>query len=385
MTDVGVPTWPVRPLQEVVDILDSRRVPVNQTERASRQGDVPYYGATGQVGWIDDHLFDEELVLLGEDGAPFFDRDRAKAYLISGRSWVNNHAHVLRGKPGVLLNRFLLHFLNTVDYGPYVSGTTRLKLPQGPLKTIGVPVPPVDEQARIVARIEELLSDVDAGEIDRVRALDMLPALVDASLLVAFERAALSGPSVRLGDILKTTSGGTPDRKYAANYGGGIPWVKSGELNDSRVVRTEETITESGLAASSAKWVPAGSVLVAMYGATVGVLAHLDIPATTNQAVCAIHPDERVDADYLYWFLRSRRRHLIGLGKGGAQNNIGQGTIRDLVMPLPDRPVQEAIAAAVSDTMDAVAMLSRDASGIGRGVAGLRHAILKAAFSGQLT
>src|SRR5438128_1786576 len=90
--------WPRRPLGEVVDILDSRRIPVNSKERAKRVGDVPYYGATGQVGWIDDYIFNEELVLLGEDGAPFLDQTKPKAYLIRGRSWVNNHAHVLRGK-----------------------------------------------------------------------------------------------------------------------------------------------------------------------------------------------------------------------------------------------------------------------------------------------
>jgi hypothetical protein len=79
-----------KPIAEVADILDSRRIPVNAEERAQRRGDVPYFGATGQVGWIDEPLFDEPLVLLGEDGAPFLDPFRSKAYLISGPSWVNN-------------------------------------------------------------------------------------------------------------------------------------------------------------------------------------------------------------------------------------------------------------------------------------------------------
>lgn len=93
-------------------------------------GNVPYYGATGQVGWIDNHIFDEELVLLGEDGAPFLDRLRPVAYVIRGKSWVNNHAHVLRGVS--CSNGFLLHQLNAVDYRPFVTGTTRLKLPRAP-------------------------------------------------------------------------------------------------------------------------------------------------------------------------------------------------------------------------------------------------------------
>jgi type I restriction enzyme, S subunit len=79
---------------------------------------VPYYGATGQVGTIDDFLFDEELVLLGEDGAPFLDNTKDKAYMIRGKAWVNNHAHVLRGRPGIL-NTFLMHQLNVIDYWSY--------------------------------------------------------------------------------------------------------------------------------------------------------------------------------------------------------------------------------------------------------------------------
>ncbi|MBI2889466.1 MAG: restriction endonuclease subunit S [Nitrospirae bacterium] len=159
------------PLREAVDILDSHRIPVNSTEREKRQGQIPYYGATGQVGWIDTPIFDEELVLLGEDGAPFLDPTKPKAYLIRGKSWVSNHAHVLRAKPG-LLNSFLLYQLNNLDYRPYVSGTTRLKLPQGPMKQIPVLVPPEREQQRIVAEIEKQFTRLEAGvaALKRVQA-----------------------------------------------------------------------------------------------------------------------------------------------------------------------------------------------------------------------
>jgi type I restriction enzyme S subunit len=94
--------WVSAELGDLVEVLDRFRVPVNAEERAGRQGKIPYYGATGQVGWIDNFLFDEELVLLGEDGAPFLDPQKPKAYTIRGKSWVNNHAHVLRGRRGVL-------------------------------------------------------------------------------------------------------------------------------------------------------------------------------------------------------------------------------------------------------------------------------------------
>jgi type I restriction enzyme, S subunit len=162
-TALGRGEWQTLPLGKAVDILDSQRIPVNSEERAKRAGAVPYYGATAQVGWIDDYIFDEELVLLGEDGAPFLDSAKPKAYMIRGKAWVNNHAHVLRGKGGILSNSFLLHQLNRIDYGAYVSGTTRFKLPQGPLRRIPLVVPPIEVQQLIVAEIEKQFTRLDAG------------------------------------------------------------------------------------------------------------------------------------------------------------------------------------------------------------------------------
>lgn len=165
------PSWHEAPVGEVLDVLDRFRVPVNDSERAKRPGPIPYYGATGQVGWINDHLFDEELILLGEDGAPFLDTFKPKAYLIKGKSWVNNHAHVLRARAGCS-NGFLLYQMNAVDYGPFVSGTTRLKLPQGPMVTIPLRIAPSNEQRRIVAAIEEHFTRLDSAvaALRRVRA-----------------------------------------------------------------------------------------------------------------------------------------------------------------------------------------------------------------------
>lgn len=162
--------WSMATIGEIVDILDSQRVPVNAKERAARQGTIPYYGATGQVGWIDDFIFDEELVLLGEDGAPFLDSGKNVAYMINGKSWVNNHAHVLR-MCGGCPNAFLMHQLNQIDYTSFVSGTTRLKLTKGKLCTIPLVVPPLDEQHRIVEALESYLSRLDAAveSLERVQ------------------------------------------------------------------------------------------------------------------------------------------------------------------------------------------------------------------------
>ena len=151
---------PVVPLEKLVDILDNQRIPINSTERLQRLGNVPYYGATGQVGTIDKAIFNETLILLGEDGVPFFDSTKHKAYEISGPAWVNNHAHVLRAKPEMVNQRYLLHFLNIFNYTGYVNGATRLKLTQGDMKRIPVPHPNMETQERIVLKIDSAFEGI---------------------------------------------------------------------------------------------------------------------------------------------------------------------------------------------------------------------------------
>ncbi len=183
--------WKYVSFCEAVDICDTQRKPINSKERAARiegkaQSDLyPYYGATGQVGYIDDYITDGEFVLLGEDGAPFLNTFAEKAYIITGKAWVNNHAHVLRSKGN---NKFLCYYLNHFNYKGYVSGTTRLKLTQAQMKRIPVPIPPIEEQNRIVARIEELFSELDNGVVTLQKIKQQLAVYRQAVLKDAFDR-----------------------------------------------------------------------------------------------------------------------------------------------------------------------------------------------------
>jgi restriction endonuclease S subunit len=153
----GGDSWTEQTLGDVAEVLDRLRKPISGAERKSRLGDVPYYGATGRTGWIDEALFNEELVLLGEDAVDFLNPDVHKAYLVNGPSWVNNHAHVLRPKGKKVMGFFLMESLNAVDYSQFVAFGTRSKLTQGSMMGIRMPIPPLDEQARIV----EIVSSMD--------------------------------------------------------------------------------------------------------------------------------------------------------------------------------------------------------------------------------
>lgn len=166
-----------------------------------------------------------------------------------------------------------------------------------------------------------------------------------------------------LGSFCQTGSGGTPNRSKLREYydNGTIPWIKSGELTRSLVDSTEEFITESGLNESSAKFLEPGAILVAMYGATVGQVSRLGIPAATNQAICHIYPDQKIcDTNYLYRFLQGTRYQLLAQRVGGGQPNISQTIIRNLQIPLPPLAEQKRIA-AILDATDALRSKRREA------------------------
>lgn len=153
----------------------------------------------------------------------------------------------------------------------------------------------------------------------------------------------------KLGHICKTTSGGTPSRNNPAFYGGHIPWIKSGELRDGIIAPAEEYITDRAIKNSSAKLFPAGTLLIAMYGATVGKLGILPFDAATNQAICAIFTSNEIDRDFLFYYLLYQRNNLIDQGTGGAQPNISQSIIRDIPVPLPPLDEQKRIATILEE------------------------------------
>ena len=154
-------------------------------------------------------------------------------------------------------------------------------------------------------------------------------------------------PTYKLGEICETTSGGTPNRKNDAYYGGIIPWVKSGELGKGVIYDTEEKLTEQAVKESSAKIFPKGTLLIALYGATIGKLGFLGVPAATNQAVCGIFENEKIDLQFLSYYLFHKRNDLIAQGTGGAQPNISQTILKNLPIPLPPLATKRAIVSRI--------------------------------------
>ena len=171
--------FPIKKLGEVAEFLDNLRRPVTESDR--EEGPYPYYGANGQQGMISDFIFDEPLVLLAEDGGHFENPDRGIAYRISGKTWVNNHAHVLRPKANLDL-AYLCRVLENYDVTPFVTGTTRGKLTKGGASEIPIPLPTLLEQRRIAT----ILDKADALRTKRREALAQLDRLAQSIFMEMF-------------------------------------------------------------------------------------------------------------------------------------------------------------------------------------------------------
>jgi type I restriction enzyme S subunit len=180
-----------------------------------------------------------------------------------------------------------------------------------------------------------------------------------------------------IGDVADTSSGGTPSRDKKEYFGGNIPWVKSGELKDNVIFGTEEKITEEGLKNSSAKKFAKGTLLIALYGATVGKTAILGIEATTNQAVCAIVPkNNSINPKFLQYYLIFRRKLLISVSSGGAQPNISQEIVQAFKLPLPPLPEQKKIAEILMTADEAIEKVDEAIAKTERLKRGLMHELL---------
>ena len=156
--DAGM--WRMVKLGDACEILDSLRKPITKKFRA--EGDVPYYGATGIVDWVADYIFDEKLVLVGEDGAKWGSGDKT-AFVVEGKTWVNNHAHVLRPRAELVTHEWIAYYLTSINLSPWVTGLTVPKLNQAQLRSIPIPLPPIAEQQHIVAKLNAAFAEIDTA------------------------------------------------------------------------------------------------------------------------------------------------------------------------------------------------------------------------------
>ena len=386
--------WNVVPFTEAVDICDTLRKPINSSERASRikgkeQSELyPYYGATGQVGFIDDYITDGEYVLLGEDGAPFLDAFSKKAYIISGKTWVNNHAHVLRSKTN---NKFLCYYLNSFNYKGYVSGTTRLKLTQAEMKRIPVPVPPLSEQERIVSRIEELFSQLDAGVETLKKTKAQLAVYRQAVLKEAFESVIPESDTCNVEDVCKDIKVGIVIKpaQYYTSADVGVRAFRSANVREFAVNDSDWVyLTKAGHEANLRSEIHTGDVLVVRsgYPGTACV-----VPPTYNgcnaiDILIAVPYAEKILPEYLCAYTNSPlgKRIIQEKKRGVAQAHFNVSGYSKTPIIVPCLETQKRVVAEIDSRLSVCDSIEQTVDAALQQAEAMRQSILKDAFEGRL-
>lgn len=255
------------------------------------------------------------------------------------------HGMVLRPKEDVVDKDFFPLFISSdyfLDAAIKISvGSLSPTINWRDLKELEFELPDLESQKRLASTLWAMNETMDSYK-ELIAATD---ELVKSQFIEQIEGHY---SEIALGDEIETTSGGTPSRKKSEYYDeGDIPWLTSGEVNRGIINSVNAFITKLGLENSSAKWVPAGSVVIAMYGATAGAVGLLEVPTTTNQAVCSLLPSEKFDPFYLYQAVCQKREWMIASTNGAAQPNISQTIIKKMRISKPPMEVQKSFSEIV--------------------------------------
>jgi type I restriction enzyme S subunit len=401
----GIPeSWVCARFGDVVFNRDAERVPVSKEERQIRAKKYDYYGASGVIDKIDGFLFEKPLLLIGEDGANLINRSTPIAFIARGKYWVNNHAHVLDGLSEDFL-RFLELHINAIDLEAYVTGSAQPKMNQAKMNAIPIALPPLAEQKRIVAKVDQLMALCDQLEAQQqeretrhaalARAslarfaetpnptnLNLLfhksytipPADLRKSILTLAVRGKLLAreqnekPTVRsdfsvpfeipagwkwsaLGSVGVCKTGKTPPTSDPTNYGPGFPFIGPGQITQAGdFIGAEKSITPSGLANSTQA--DEFDILMVCIGGSIGKTAICRQTIGFNQQINSIRLTRDVP-EFIYLALTSSyfQEQVLAKASGSATPIINKGKWEQILIPIPPPTEQRRIVAKVDELM----------------------------------
>ena len=352
--------WTYKKLGEVANIHDTLRKPVTKKDR--RAGIYPYYGATGIQDYVDNYIFDGRYVLIGEDGAKWGANEQS-AYIIEGKSWVNNHAHVLSFTSNVC-DSFVAYYLNYKDLDSFISGAIVRKLTQKSLISIPIPIPSLSEQESIVAELDAINHLIDLQE-KQLCEYDRLAQ----SLFYSTFGDPVSNPKgwevKKLGEVCDVRDGTHDSPQYLQHSD--YLLITSKNIVDGRIdfsTATNYISKEDYDAINKRSKVDVGDIIMPM----IGTIGHPIIVREAEQRYCIKNValikfcgNSDVVNAYVKMLIDSPSymQYMLGLNKGGTQKFIALGTIRQLSLPLPPLALQQTFAAQIEAIEQQKALIRR--------------------------
>jgi len=381
--------WHSRNLGDICEVLDRLRRPITKRDRVA--GPFPYYGATGIVDHVGDFIFDEKLVLVGEDGAKWESGEQT-AFVVDGKCWVNNHAHVLRPMRDIVIDEWLAYYLTHLDLAPWVGGLTVPKLNQGSLREIPIPLPPLAEQKRIVAILDEAFDGIARATANAEANFSNARELPDALLDTVLADDTQMWVHTTLGEI--------------ADFKNGLNFTRTSKGEKIRIVgvkdfQNEYWIPEHGLdtvridgSLPSSYELMSGDILTVRSNGNKKLIGRCmiaaEVPEKTSHSGFTIRiraTDSRVMPEFLAHVLKSRRARAALVASGGGTNisSLNQQALSDLPIAFPSMEEQVRILARIEFLMGSAMQLAESCRLKLASLAALKQSLLHKAFSGQLT
>ena len=380
--------WELVVLGDLCDILDSKRKPI--TKRDRKPGEYPYYGATGIQDFVDGFLFDEPLVLVGEDGAKWGSGDNT-AFAVDGKCWVNNHAHVLRPNRTILIDNWLIHFLVYSDLSSFVSGLTVPKLNQGNLREIPIPLPSLPEQKRIVAILDEAFEAIAAARANAEQNRQNARALFESYLQSVFSQRGEGWVETTIAAATGGVfTGPFGSLLHKSDYiGNGIPLVNPAHITNVGIEPDlRKTVSEETAQRLSSYIMRAGDIVIGRRGemGRCAIVTDVEDGWLCGTGSFVIKPSDRCDARYLVRLLRSEncKRQLEEIAGGAVMPNLSNTDLSNFPIMLPpidiQRSVLEKIDTIAEETQRLESLYQRKIEALDK----LKQSLLQQAFSGNL-
>ena len=377
--------WKTVPLGELCDVLDHKRKPITKRDREA--GEYPYYGATGVLDHVAGYLFDEPLVLVGEDGAKWASGENT-AFAVEGKIWVNNHAHVLRPHRNTLLDKWLIYHLNHTDLTEFVSGLTVPKLNQGSLREIPVLVPPLAEQQRIVGLLDEAFEGLATAKANAEKNLQNARALFESHLQSVFAQRGLGWVETTIGAEIKFIDyrGKTPVKTTSGVRLVTAKNVKMGFLQETPM----EFIATASYKGWMTRGIPQKGDVLFTTEAPLANVAQLDTDEKVAfaQRIIIMQPNAaRLDSTCLKYLLLSQpvQQRIRTKGTGATVQGIKASLLKLIEISFPKSlATQVQIVSKLDDLRDETQRLARLYERKHAALEALKKSLLHQAFTGEL-
>ena len=381
--------WQVKPLGELCDILDNQRKPITKSLRT--QGNYPYYGATGILDYVAGVLFDEPLVLVGEDGAKWASGENT-AFSVNEKCWVNNHAHVLRPLRNKIIDKWLINYLVHSDLSEFVSGLTVPKLNQGNLRVIPIPIPSVHEQLRIVAILDQAFEGIAKARANAEKNRQNARALFESHLQSIFTQRGEGWMEKPLSEVCEIKPPKSEAKKLLKNsdFVSFAPMEDLG-INQKYLNPKKQRALED--VAGSYTYFAEGDVLLAKItpcfeNGKLGIAKNLinGIGFGSSEYI-VFRPNKELSNEFLYYFL-SRKRFIeegaVRMSGAVGHKRVSKEFIEGYKIAFPLLSTQKEIVNKIDDlskeTQRLEALYQRKITLLDE----LRKSLLQQAFAGAL-